>query len=513
MDGWGQRDDTTANAVKLADTPNVDRLWATCPHGLMNASERYVGLPDGQMGNSEVGHMNLGAGRVVMQDLPRIDSAIADGTLAGMDAVRATISKLKQTGGTCHLMGLVSTGGVHSHQRHVAALAKALAAGGIEVVIHVFTDGRDCPPKSAAKQLADFIRDLDGCARIASVSGRFYAMDRDKRWERVEQAWRTIVLAEGEHTAETALAAIEAGYARDETDEFITPTVIGGGAAMKDGDGLVMANFRADRAREILTALIDPSFDGFDRPSSPDLAIVTGMVEYSSALAPMMETIFPQIDLIDTLGEVASKAGKTQLRIAETEKYPHVTFFLNGGREDVFEGEDRIMVPSPKVRTYDLQPEMSAPEVRDHLVEAIGSGKYDLIVANFANPDMVGHTGSLEAAIKAVETVDACVGAVAAAIEKAGGAMFLTADHGNCETMVDPETHGPHTAHTTNLVPTMLLGAPEALLAGRTTLRTGKLADVAPTLLALMGVAQPEAMTGTPLYLDEDASGTSRAAE
>jgi len=511
MDGWGQRDETTANAVRLAATPNVDRLWETCPHGLMNASERHVGLPDGQMGNSEVGHMNLGAGRVVMQDLPRIDQAIEDGSLAEQPSLRQTLDALSASGGTCHLMGLVSTGGVHSHQRQVAALAKALAAGGARVVVHAFTDGRDCPPKSAARQLHEFIVELDGAATVASVTGRFYAMDRDKRWDRVEAAWKAIALAEGEQAAENAVAAVEAAYARGETDEFIAPTVIAGGAPVRDGDAIVMANFRADRAREILTAFLDPDFDGFARPDVPDLAIATGLVEYSSALAPHMATIFPPVDLVDTLGEVVAKAGRRQLRMAETEKYPHVTFFLNGGREEVFEGEDRIMVPSPKVRTYDLQPEMSAPEVCDKLVAAIDSGTYDLIVAIFANPDMVGHTGSLEAAMKAVETVDTCVGQVAEAIERAGGAMLLTADHGNCEVMVDPETDGPHTAHTTNLVPTMLLGAPEAVIGGARTLRTGKLADVAPTLLALMGIPQPEAMTGTPLFRDTGAD--SAAAE
>ena len=321
MDGWGHREDVTANAVALGKTPNVDRLWQECPHGYMNASERFVGLPDGQMGNSEVGHMNLGAGRVVMQELPRIDTAIESGEMPDLEAVKLTIARLKETGGTCHLMGLVSTGGVHSHQRHIAALAKVLADGGIDVVVHVFTDGRDCPPRSAASQMQDFVTAMDGAARIASVTGRFYAMDRDKRWERVEAAWRAIVLAEADQALENPVAAIEAAYIRDETDEFITPTLVGGGAPIKDGDGIVMANFRADRAREILTALIDPEFDGFARPSSPELAVATGMVEYSSALAPMMETIFPPTDLIDTLGEVTAAAGKTQLRIAETEKY------------------------------------------------------------------------------------------------------------------------------------------------------------------------------------------------
>ena len=502
MDGWGERADTVNNAVALAETPNFNRLRESYPSGTMNASEEHVGLPHGQMGNSEVGHMNLGAGRVVFQDLPRIDKAIADGDLERQPAIGRIVDALEASGGTCHLMGLVSTGGVHSHQRQIAALAKVIAARGVPVVVHIFTDGRDCPPKSAAGQLASFVKDLGAAARIASVTGRFYAMDRDKRWERVEAAWRAVTLAEAGHRAADAVVAVEAAYARDETDEFVSPTVIGEGAAIRDGDGIVMANFRADRAREILTALLDPDFDGFARPRVPQLSVAAGMVEYSSTLAARMIAIFPPQDLADTLGEVVARAGKRQLRIAETEKYPHVTFFLNGGREEVFAGEDRIMVPSPKVRTYDLQPEMSAPEVCDRLVEAIRSGTYDLIVANFANPDMVGHTGSLPAAIKAVETVDACVGRVAEAIEAVGGAMFLTADHGNCETMVDPETGGPHTAHTTNLVPTVLVGAPDDVIG----LRTGKLADVAPTLLTLMGITPPAAMTGTPMLVTADAA-------
>lgn len=505
MDGWGERRETTANAVALADTPVFDRLRETWPSGFLNASEKHVGLPAGQMGNSEVGHMNLGAGRVVMQELPRIDAAVADGSLASRPAVGAVVEALKASGGTCHLMGLVSAGGVHSHQRHVAALARAIAKAGVPVVVHAFTDGRDCPPTSAPAQMAAFIADLDGAARVVSVVGRFYAMDRDKRWERVEAAWRAVALAEAQHQATDPIAAITAAHARGETDEFVTPTIIGQGTPLLDGDAVVMANFRADRARELLAALLDPDFDGFVRPRRPVLTIAAGMVQYSTALAARMITIFPPQDLTDSLGEVVASTGRTQLRLAETEKYPHVTFFLNGGREAVFEGEDRVMVPSPKVQTYDLKPEMSAPEVCDRLVAAIESGKYDLIVANFANPDMVGHTGSLEAAIKAVETVDTCVGRVATAIEAAGGAMFLTADHGNCETMVDPDSGGPHTAHTTNLVPAILVGAP----AWVTRLGTGKLADVAPTLLALLGISQPTAMTGTPMLLGADDAATS----
>ncbi len=492
MDGWGHRTGRDDNAVALADTPNVDALAAGWPSGLMAASGEAVGLPAGQMGNSEVGHMNLGAGRVVLQDLPRIDAAVADGSLADQPAVARLAATLKASGGTCHLMGLVSTGGVHSHQRQVAALARAIARHGVPVVVHAFTDGRDCPPTSAADQLRDFVAELGDVARVATVVGRFYAMDRDQRWERVEQAWRAVVLGDAAHRADDPVAAIEAAYGRGETDEFILPTVVAGGAAIADGDAVVMANFRADRARELLTAILEDGFDGFERPRLPRLSAAVGLVEYSTRLAERMDTIFPPQDLVETLGEVVAKAGRRQLRIAETEKYPHVTFFLNGGREAVFEGEDRILVPSPKVRTYDLQPEMSAPEVCDRLVAAITDGTYDLIVANFANPDMVGHTGSLEAAIKAVETVDTCVGRVADAVMAAGGVMFLTADHGNCELMVDPETGGPHTAHTTNLVPTTLIGAP----AGVVGLRTGKLADVAPTLLALMGLEPPAEMTG-----------------
>ncbi len=467
MDGWGERADPANNAVALAATPNFDRLRARWPAGRMNASEEHVGLPHGQMGNSEVGHMNLGAGRVVFQDLPRIDKAIADGELERRPAIGRIVDALKASGGTCHLMGLVSTGGVHSHQRHVAALARTIAGRGIPVAVHVFTDGRDCPPKSAAGQLADFLKDLDGAARIASVTGRFFAMDRDKRWERVEAAWRAMALADAGHRAGDAVAAVEAAYARGETDEFVSPTVIGEGAAIRDGDGIVMANFRADRAREILAAMLDADFDGFARPRVPRLAVAAGMVEYSSSLAARMIAIFEPQDLADTLGEVVARAGRRQLRIAETEKYPHVTFFLNGGREEVFDGEDRIMVPSPKVKTYDLQ-----------------------------------------AAVKAVETVDTCVGRVADAIESVGGTMFLTADHGNCETMVDPQTGGPHTAHTTNLVPTVLVGAPGNVIG----LRTGKLADVAPTLLTLMGITPPAAMTGTPMLVTADAAAQDRHA-
>ena len=492
LDGWGHRAEPAEdNAILKARTPNLDRLAKTAPISFLDASELHVGLPKGQMGNSEVGHMNLGAGRVVMQDLPRIDQAVEDGSLAVMAPLTGFIGKLKASGGTCHLMGLLSPGGVHSHQDHIAALAKMVAAAGVPVLVHTFLDGRDTPPKSAEGFLAKFL--ADSGARIATVTGRYFAMDRDKRWERVEAAWKAIVLAEGDRALD-AKAAITAAYAADKTDEFVPPTVIEGYRGMADGDGILMANFRADRAREILASLLDPDFKGFARPRLPKLAAALGLTEYSTDLNRFLDTLFLPGSLAHTLGEIISSAGLKQLRIAETEKYAHVTFFFNGGDEAEFPGETRILVPSPKVATYDLKPEMSAPEVTDRLVEAIRAGTFDVIVVNYANTDMVGHTGDIDAAVKAVEAVDACVGRVADAVEAAGGAMLVTADHGNAEQMQDHETGQPHTAHTLNLVPAMLLGAGRG--AG---LANGKLADVAPTLLEVMGLPKPAEMTGRSL--------------
>jgi 2,3-bisphosphoglycerate-independent phosphoglycerate mutase len=499
MDGWGERAEADHNAIALADTPVYDRLRRDFPTGVMSASGDDVGLPDGQMGNSEVGHMNLGAGRVVMQDLPRIDAAVRDGSLATNLELRVFIDRLRQSGGRCHLMGLMSDGGVHSHQDHMAALTHILAEAGIDVLVHAILDGRDTPPKSASGALARFEAAHHPKARIATVIGRFFAMDRDNRWERVEAAYRASVLAEG-HKVENAETAVQSAYGRGETDEFVEAGIVGGYDGMRDGDGLLFANFRADRAREILATLVDPEFSSFARPKLPVFAARAGMVEYSTGLNRHLTTLFPPIDLVQTLGEVVAEAGLKQLRIAETEKYPHVTFFLNGGREATFAGEERILIPSPKVKTYDLKPEMSADEVTDRLVEAIGTRRFDLIIANFANPDMVGHTGDLAAAIKAVETVDRCIGRVTEALEAVGGTMFLTADHGNCETMIDPETGNPHTAHTTNLVPTILVNAP-ANVAG---LASGRLADVAPTLLELMGLPIPAAMGGHSLLIGHD---------
>lgn len=491
LDGWGIGPSPEGNAPLLADTPTMDRLMATCPHATLTTFGPDVGLPKGQMGNSEVGHTNIGAGRVVAMDLGQIDLAIEDGTLADQPALVEFVARLKETGGTAHLMGLCSPGGVHAHQRHVAALARILSDAGVPVLIHAITDGRDVPPKSASGQLAELAIALPPQARIASVVGRYYAMDRDKRWDRVERAAALVLRGEG-HAAETAEGAVEAAYARGETDEFVTPTKLSAYVAPKDGDGLLFANFRADRAREILSALVVPGFDAFDPGPRPDWAATTGMAQYSEELDRHLTAIFPDRVIVNTLGEWVAKHGLRQFRLAETEKYPHVTFFLNGGKETPEEGEDRVMPPSPQVATYDLAPEMSAAEVTEALVGAIEAG-YDLIVVNYANPDMVGHTGDLEAAKAACHAVDTGLGRALAALERTGGAAIVTADHGNCETMI-AEDGGPHTAHTTNLVPVILVGGPEAAR-----LRDGRLADLAPTLLELMGLPQPDEMTGKSL--------------
>ena len=493
LDGWALNPEREANAVAQAATPTMDRLWANSPHATLVTHGEDVGLPAGQMGNSEVGHMNLGAGRVVMQELPRIDRAVAEDRLGEAPALADLIAKLKASGGTAHLMGLMSGGGVHSHQRHIAALANTLLRAGVPVAVHAWTDGRDTPPKAGADALRRFRAEAPD-APVVTVCGRYYAMDRDKRWDRVSRAYAAMVEGRGEAEAPDALAGVTIAHAAGTGDEFIPPTVIGDYAGIADGDGLVIANFRADRAREILHALVDPDFDGFERRRVA-FAAQAGMVVYSDALAPLVPAIFPPQQPEDVLGEIVARAGGAQLRVAETEKYPHVTFFFNGGREAVFDGEDRIMVPSPKVATYDQQPEMSAGEVTGKLAEAVESGRFDLIVVNYANGDMVGHTGDIDAAIRAVETVDTCLGRLVEAVARAGGRMLVTADHGNADMMRDPTTGQPHTAHTTFQVPLVLTGAPEGVDA----LADGRLADVAPTLLALMGLDQPAAMTGTSL--------------
>ncbi|MBO1079253.1 2,3-bisphosphoglycerate-independent phosphoglycerate mutase [Roseomonas haemaphysalidis] len=493
LDGWGWREDEADNAVRQARTPCFDALWAAGPRAFLHTCGPDVGLPDGQMGNSEVGHLNLGAGRVVMQDLPRIGRAIADGSLARLPEVQDLMAKLRASGGTLQLMGLLSPGGVHSHQDHGLALANIFAEAGIPVAIHAWTDGRDTAPLGSTEFLARFEPQLAPGARIATLCGRYFAMDRDNRWERVSQAWAAIARGEGAPAA-SAAAAISAAHAAGKTDEFIPAAVIGGYAGMRDGDAVLCFNFRADRVREIMTALLDPAFAGFTRPPVPKLVGAAGMTQYSVALDALQATLFPPQSMHDLLGGVVSAAGRTQLRMAETEKYPHVTYFFNGGEETPFPGEDRVMVPSPKVATYDLQPEMSAPELAGKAVEAIGSGRYDLIILNFANADMVGHTGSLAAAIQACEAADTALARVVAAIRAAGGALLVTADHGNAEMMRDPVTGGPHTAHTTNPVPVVLVGG-----AAGATLHEGRLADVAPTLLALLGLPQPALMTGRSL--------------
>jgi len=493
LDGWGLSDRPEANAPHLAETPNMDRLMSECPNATLITHGPDVGLPAGQMGNSEVGHTNIGAGRVVAMDLGQIDLAIEDGSFADNDALARFIDSLQGTGGTAHLLGLVSDGGVHGHIAHIAAAAQVIAEAGVRVVLHAMTDGRDVAPKSARTHFANLAEMLPEGVRIATVTGRYFAMDRDNRWDRVQEAYDAIVAGKGLRASDPRTAVTNA-YARSETDEFITATVIGDYAGVAAGDGLFCLNFRSDRAREILQALADPAFDAFAREVVPDWAATLGMVEYSEALNALFDTVFPPRVIVNTLAQWVSDAGRRQFHIAETEKYPHVTFFLNGGREEPERGEDRYMAASPKVATYDLQPEMSAAEVTDHLVEAIGEG-YDLIVVNYANPDMVGHTGDLRAAMAACAAVDRGLGRVLEALERAGGAMIVTADHGNCEVMVDPETGGPHTAHTLNPVPVILFGG-----SGDAGLREGgRLADLAPTVLALMGLDQPDEMTGKSL--------------
>ncbi len=502
LDGWGYRAEREHNAIALAQTPVYDRLLATCPHARLKTSAEEVGLPPGQMGNSEVGHTNIGAGRVVVQDLPRIDQAIADGSLRTNETLATLISKVRSSGGTCHIMGLISPGGVHSHQDQIAVLARIVAESGVPVALHAFLDGRDTPPKSAQPYLRKLEEDLaETGVSIATVAGRHFAMDRDNRWERTERAYQGLVLAQGGDTAGDAVGAVAAEYVLGRSDEFVRPSVVRPYAGMKDGDALLMANFRADRVRQILAALVDPGFDEFARSKTINFAAAAGLIEYSAALSQHMGALLPPLHLENTLGEVVAAAGLTQLRIAETEKYAHVTFFFNGGKERVFEGEERILVPSPKVATYDLRPEMSAFEVTDRLVAAIERGGFDVVIANFANADMVGHTGDIEAAIRAVQAVDRCLGRIEEAVAAAGGVLIITADHGNAECMQDRETGQAHTAHTTGEVPFIVVHAPGAIR-----VRDGRLADVAPTVLRFLGLPKPAEMTGECL-IEEAGSG------
>ncbi len=500
LDGWGHRHETDHNAIHAAKTPTWDYLWNECPSTLIDASEHEVGLPDGQMGNSEVGHMNIGAGRVILQDLPRIDKAVEDGTLKEHPKLQQFIADLRSSGGDCHLMGLFSDGGVHAHLNHIAALADIVSAEGIQVWIHAFLDGRDTPPRSADAYLTGWQKRFAGNDKVTFgvIIGRYFAMDRDKRWDRVEKAYNAMVDAQGTPFTDATTVLAER-YAANENDEFITPCVHEEYSGMRDGDGLLMANFRADRARQLLTTLLDPSFSGFLRNRTTQFRTTLGMVEYSEALTSFIPVLFPPESPENTLAEVLSNAGLKQLHIAETEKYAHVTFFLNGGREEPFAGEDRILIPSPNVATYDLKPEMSAYEITDAIVTALNEKRYDVIIVNYANGDMVGHTGDLDAARKAVEAVDACLAKLKTALDAAGGTMLVTADHGNAEMMFDPATDQAHTAHTLNKVPFVLYKA--GAVASCHMEEGGRLADVAPTVLELLGLPIPSEMTGRCLAL------------
>lgn len=491
LDGWGHREDAPDNAITQANTPNWDALVADHPMCLLTTHGLAVGLPEGQMGNSEVGHMNIGAGRVVYQDLTRISKAIEDGEFQHNPALLEAIAKAKASNATLHLIGLLSDGGVHSHESHFfATLDMAKAHGVASIALHLFTDGRDVAPRCALKSIEKLAPYLtDPSVRVASVTGRYFSMDRDQRWARTEQAWKSIALGDANHHAPSATAAILAAYERGEDDEFIQPTVIGNGVPISSGDVGIFINFRSDRARQLTHALTDPSFNAFDRGDSPTIAHFVTMTAYEEGLH--VAVAFPAQRFENVLGQAVSMAHKTQLRLAETEKYAHVTYFLNGGEETVFEGEERILIPSPKVATYDLQPHMSAPELSQTLTQAIAEQRYDLIVANLANPDMVGHTGKLNAAIAAVEAVDRVIGDVVSSLSQVGGEAIITADHGNAEQMLDPKTGQPHTAHTTNPVPLIYVGPREWTLAS-----TGSLRDIAPTLLRLMNIPIPQQMTG-----------------
>lgn len=499
LDGFGYNESDQYNAIAAANTPTWTQLWNDCPHTLLHCAGETVGLPDDQMGNSEVGHLHLGAGRLINQDFTAVNKAIRDGSFFDNPALSAAAEKARETGKALHIFGLLSPGGVHSHDFQIQAMAELAVRKGVEkVYMHAFLDGRDTPPQSAAGS----IRALEakfaelGRGRIASLAGRFYAMDRDNRWERVEKAYQLIAEGQGEFTAPTAMAGLEMAYARGETDEFVqTTAIVPAGEQpvhLEDGDVVVFMNFRADRAREITKAINDADFGGFPRRVVRKLGAYATLTEYHQDFT--YPVAFPPLSITHTLGQVLAEQGLTQLRLAETEKYAHVTFFFNGGKDEPFPGESRILIPSPKVKTYDLQPEMSAPEVTDELVKAIEGGQFDVIICNYANGDMVGHTGIMSAAVKAVEVLDASLARVVAALDKVGGELLITADHGNVEQMVDPETGVALTQHTTFPVPLVYKGRPSRTLA-----EDGNLADIAPTLLDMLGVAKPTEMTGRSL--------------
>ncbi len=495
LDGFGYREECENNAICQAQKPRWDALWSRYPHTTIDASEKWVGLPKDQMGNSEVGHMNIGAGRVVYQDYTRIEHAIETGEFARNEVLAKALDTARAQSRALHILGLLSPGGVHSHEAQIHALLEMAVRSGVrDVRVHAFLDGRDTPPKSAEASLAAMQDKCEkaGGGRIASICGRYYAMDRDKRWERVRQAYDLITEGKAEFRYASAVEALQAAYARGETDEFVKASLVGEPVPMRDGDVVVFMNFRADRARQLTLALTDPAFDGFKRERIPQLGYYCTLTRYGDDFSHL-PAAFPPQTVSNGFGEYLSQRGLRQLRIAETEKYAHVTYFFNGGIEAPYPGEDRILVPSPRVATYDLKPEMSAYEVTDKLTEAIRSRRYDAIICNFANGDMVGHTGKLAAATRAIEVLDECIGRAVAAMQEIGGEVLITADHGNAETMLDTATRQAHTAHTLNVVPLLYVGRQAKIADG------GALQDVAPTLLAMMGLPQPPEMTGKPL--------------
>lgn len=491
LDGWGYREDADQNAILAANTPNLDALTKEYPNTLISGSGLDVGLPEGQMGNSEVGHVNLGAGRVVYQDFTKVTKSIADGEFEHNPALVKAIDEAVSKDKAVHIMGLLSPGGVHSHEDHIfAALKMAAHRGAKKVYLHAFLDGRDTPPQSAEASLekADAVFAEIGCGKTATIIGRYFAMDRDKRWDRVTKAYDLITQGKGEATADSAVAGLKASYEAGKNDEFVPPTVIGDSVSVEDGDAIIFMNFRADRARQLTQVFVDKNFDGFELAVKPELSAFVMLTQYSADFdAPVA---FPAEKLVNVLGEWLEKQNKTQLRISETEKYAHVTFFFSGGVEKEFKGEERILIPSPDVATYDLQPEMNSEKLTDELVGAIESGKFDVIICNYPNGDMVGHTGDFDAAVKACEAVDKSIGRVVEALKKTGGECLITADHGNAEQMVDNESGQAHTAHTSEPVPFIYFGRDAEPRKG------GTLSDVAPTMLHLMGVEQPDEMTG-----------------
>ena len=494
MDGWGINKDINHNAVAQAKTPNVDNLSKTYPFSTLEASGEYVGLPVDQVGNSEVGHMNLGSGRVVIQTLPRINQAFENNEIK-LNKNFNEFTKIHNQNNTVHLLGLCSDGGVHSHMNHIISISKLLDKKNIKTVIHIFSDGRDSSPLQIGDIIKQFEKSLPKSIKIVSLIGRYFSMDRDNRWDRIKKSFDLITYGTHDRRSENISSAIKLAYETGETDEFISPTVIGDYSGIQNGDSLLMVNFRSDRVRELLTSFLDPDFNEFEkRSNTPYFSNSLGMTEYSEKLSSYMKSIFSSNKIQDTLGEIISKNNLKQLRLAETEKYPHVTFFFNGGKETVLPGETRLMIPSPKVSTYDQKPEMSAHHVEAELIKAIELEIYDLIIINFANPDMVGHTGNLNAAIIAVETIDKAIGNVKKALDKTNGIMLITADHGNCEVMMHEKTKTPHTAHTCNKVPLILISKNNNLK-----LNNGKLADIAPTILDLLKIEKPISMNGKSL--------------